>query len=197
MSFLESTLCHVVPWKASKAYSVACSGSEWVFFSWEQRSSLPAFRNQNNVSNNFKLGKVAFRYHCLLLWSNVHLESLPSNGSPGISWVFTLQIAFGKHLCACLHSPVSWRMSLFSGYCRLLQNKGWFCTFQWVLVFNIILQLFKIKNRGFPFHALRFISGPLKLRGRTVCQNHSRLHVSIHLSNLKFIKGKLLSFVSS
>lgn len=60
-----------------------CLGSEWTFFSWDQGSSLPTLAVKTGFSN-FKLRSVAFKYHCLLLWSNAVLESLLSNRTPGV-----------------------------------------------------------------------------------------------------------------
>lgn len=189
----ESTLFHE---KLQKPIVFACLGSEWAFFLGAALLS-PCLSSQNNVSINFKLRKVAFRYHCLLMliWRAFFQigEVLESLDSP----LFRLHL---ESTCVHISTLLCPKCLCFQEYCRLLENTGFFRTLQWVPVFHkytFILQHYKMMSRDLPFHALRFISWPLKLRGRTVWQNHNRLRASICLSNLKFIKGKLLSVVSS
>ena len=61
--------------RLQKHTAFACLGREWAFF-LEAALPSPCLSSQNNVSNSFKLGKVAFRYNCLLLWANVNLETV-------------------------------------------------------------------------------------------------------------------------
>lgn len=127
------------------------------------------------------LNTIACYCDLMLLWRTFFsVEILESLGSSLFKW------RLDSTWCP---SPFSHILNISGlGALQLPQSPGFFCTFRSALVYYIILQHFEIKNRG--FHALRLVLWPFKLRGRTVCQNHDRLHVSIHLS--KFIKGKFL-----